>query len=212
MQTWQNNQPPEEIRPTTSFYRPDPLRDGVAVPGLQAGITGGVCGLAALAVCAWFDLPWLAIGGTVAAVSMAGAWLSYRGRWQWMLERITGADLNMDGFIGQPLPQQPQLPAPSIRVELAQNDGRQVDFIDLPYPEKLPALAAGLQQGRTFALSTWTGNGALFSRAEFEQLRGELLRRGLAEWVNESAPAQGIKLTAAGRAVFRHLSPTPRAE
>lgn len=212
MQTWQNNQPPEEIRPTTSFYRPDPLRDGVAVPGLQAGITGGVCGLAALAVCAWFELPAWGIAGTVAAVATAGAWLSYRNRWQWMLERITGADLNMDGFIGQPLPQQPTLPPPNIRVELASNNGNSVDYIDLPFADRLPQLAAGLQQGRTFALSTWTGNGALFSRAEFEELRGELFKRGLAEWKNPEAPAQGIKLTAAGRAVFRHLSPTPRAE
>lgn len=204
---WQNENDYQEPRPkVTSVYQPNSLQDGVIVPGLQAIITGAVCGVAAAAVTAWFELPFWAIGATAAALATAGGWLSYRNRWQWLLERITGADLNADGYIGQPQPQQPQLPAPSIRVELAQNDGHQVDFIDLPYPEKLPALAAGLQQGRTFSLSTWTGSGALFSRAEFEELRGELIRRGLAEWNNPAAPAQGVKLTAAGRAIFRRLA------
>lgn len=206
-----NDQQPEEPRPT-SFYRPDPLRDGVAVPGLQAAITGGVCGLAALAVCAWFELPWLAIGGTVAAVATAGAWLSYRGRWQWLLERITGADLNMDGFIGQPLPPaSPALPA-SIRVELAQNNGHQVDFIDLPVsPEKLPSLARGLLAGRSFNQTAWTGSGGIFSRSEFDALRDTMIQRGLMSWRNPEAKAQGCELTAAGRAVMRRLadSPTP---
>ena len=212
MYPWNDNQQPEYYEPRpTSFYRPDPLRDGVAVPGLQAAITGAVCGLAALAITAWFELPAWGIAGTVAAVATAGAWLSYRGRWQWLLERITGADLNADGYIGKPEPQQaPALSAP-IRVEVSRDEGRAVDFIDLPYPEKLPALAAGLLAGRQFAQTSWVGAGQLFSRSEFDQVRDTMIERGLAAWKNPEAKAQGVTLTAAGRAVMRrlaNLSPT----
>ncbi len=197
---------PDPHPPAIVKHEINHLEGGVLVPGLQALLTGFVCGLAALAVTAWFGLPWLAIGGTVFAVTMAGAWLSYRGRWQWLLERILGADLNGDGTIGQPLP----LPAPkpeNIRIELVQNAGHEVEYIDLPFPEKLPLLASGLLEGkRQFSLTAWTGDGQLFSRAEFETLRTELLKRKLAEWKNPEAPAQGIKLTPAGRAIFRRLA------
>src|SRR5512133_3769573 len=94
---------PQPMPPTiTAGYQVDSLKDGVLVPMLQAVITGALCGLAALALTAWFKLPYWGIAGTVTAVTMAGAWLSYRGRWQWLLERLTGADLNHDGYIGRP--------------------------------------------------------------------------------------------------------------
>jgi len=118
--------------------------------------------------------------------------------------------LNLDGYIGKPEPQQaPALPA-SIRVEVSRDEGRAVDFIDLPYPEKLPALAAGLLAGRQFAQTSWVGAGQLFSRSEFDQVRDTMIERGLAAWKNPEAKAQGVTLTAAGRAVMRRLAnPSP---
>jgi hypothetical protein len=211
MYPWNENQPPEYRPKITSVYQPNSLQDGVIVPGLQAGITGGVCGVAAAAITAWFDLPFWAIGGTTAAVAMAGAWLSYRSRWQWLLEKITGADLNADGFVGEPTqPTAPVLPLPPIRVELASNNGHSVDFIDLPVkPEKLSALARGLLAGRSFNQTAWTGSAGIFSRSEFDALRDTMIERGLLAWRNPESKAQGCDLTAAGRAVMRRLADLP---
>ena len=102
---------------------------------------------------------------------------------------------------------------------LEKDNGRETDFIDLPAgPEQLRKLADGLLSGRQFALSAWSGAGAPFSRSEFERLRDELIKRGLARWRNANAQAQGAELTLPGRAVLRRfsseassLSPTLRA-
>lgn len=184
------------------------LTAGVALPFLQAAIGGILAGASVGALVAVFKLavsPWAA-GGLASCLFAFYSWLSYRGRWSWRLERLLQVDLDQDGFIGQP----PQ--AEHVRVELIQDQGRNQQFIDLPSPDKLPQLAAGLLEGRTFSQSVWTGGGQLFTRGEFETLRAELLRRGLASWKNPDAPAQGIILTAAGRAIFKRLAahpPTP---
>ena len=191
-------------QPPVIHHTTSPIVEGVVVPGLQAAITGVLTGLAALAVSAWLKLPYWGIGATAFTLAALAAWLSYRGRWAWVLERMLGVDINRDGLIGQPEPE-PE-PAQSLRIELVQDEGRRGEFIDLPYPEKLPLLAGGLLEGRQFSLTAWTGKGQLFSRSEFETLRAELLKRGLATWNNPAAPAQGITLTGAGRAIFRRLA------
>lgn len=196
-------------QPPVIHHTTNPIVEGVVVPGLQAAITGTLTGVAAGAISAWLQLPAWGVAGTATAVASLAAWLSYRGRWAWVLERLLGVDLDRDGFIGKPDPE-PE-PAHSLRIDLTQieDGGRTREFIDLPSPEKLPLLASGLLNGRQFSLTTWTGKGQLFSRAEFETLRAELLRRGLAMWNNPDAPAQGITLTGPGRAIFRRLAGLP---
>jgi hypothetical protein len=181
---------------------------GVLIPLVQAIISGVLAGLAGAGLSMYFKWnidPWKAgfIVGSLAALFL---WLSWRAEWQHMRADLLGIDFQP---IAPTLPAAPMLPADSLRVELISEGGRAGDFIDLPYPDRLPQLAAGLLQGRTFAQSVWTGGGNLYSRSEFELLRGELIRRGLAVWKNERAPAQGIELTAAGRAIIRHLAPHP---
>jgi len=154
---------------------------------------------------AWSKLavnPWAA-GALVGCLFAFITWLSYRNRWSWRLERILGVDLNGDGIIGKPT--RPE----TVRIEMIESGGKDVQFIDLPSADKLPALASGLLEGRQFSQSVWTGNGQLFTRGEFEALRSELIRRGLASWKNPDAPAQGIVLTAAGRAVFKRIATPP---
>lgn len=187
------------------------LTEGVIIPLLQALTTGAFSGLAGLALSFWLALPFWQMGFTGFALAALASWLSYRGRWQGMIEHLFGMDLNGDGAIGEPpVIIEPAREPEKIRVEVVSEEGRRGDFIDLPYPDKLPLLASGLlQEGRQFTQSVWTGGGALFSRSEFENLRGELIRRGLARWKNENAPAQGAVLTAAGRAVFRRLASLP---
>lgn len=206
---------PNEVKPVypelpDTKYQADPLRDGVIVPLAQAVITGVMAGIVAggiWALARWPFSPWL-VGLIAGSGVMFFSWLAYRSNWQMVFESITGADLNKDGYIGPPpVVVQPPKEPEKIRIEVIQDEGKAGDWIDLPYPEKLPELSRGLLEGkRQFSQTTWSGRGHLFSRAEFETLRGELIRRGLARWKNPEAPSQGVELTPAGKAVLRRLA------
>lgn len=189
------------------------LADGVTgpviVPLFQAGVTGIL-----IALCAVSLVHYLAPGTAlfppfllVWTGSTLVSWLAYRARWQYVIERVLGVDLNNDGYIGAPSIQvapyaEPPVITPQVmRVILDQE--HVTDFIDLPYPEKIPQLASGLLEGRTFKAETFNH---LFHRSEFERVRDEMIRRGLATWKNERAHAQGVELTAAGRAVMRKVA------
>lgn len=220
---WQeerNNPPYYAPPPVVTHHTANNLTDGVIVPGLQALITAVLTGFAAGALAAWVGAPYWGVGFTAAALAALASWLSYRARWAFVMERILGVDLNQDGVIGQPEPEPPPARAEPVRIEIIQEGGRAGDFIELPArPEQLRMLADGLQGGRAFSQSVWTGNSGIFTRSEFEALRAELLRRGLAKWRKEGAPGQGIELTPPGRAVMRRfasetkrLSPPPPEE
>lgn len=179
--------------------------DLVITPLLQAIITGTLAGLATAALLSLAEYP--KAGGAGAAVGMIAAllaWFAYRGQAARTFEALAG-------IVTQP-PPQPE-PAPmeaTVRIDLLQADDKAGAFIDLPAtPEQLRILADGLAAGRQFSQGTWTGSGAPFARSEFEGLRAELLRRNLARWNREGAPAQGVTLTPAGKAVLRHFQTPP---
>lgn len=119
----------------------------------------------------------------------------------WKREELEGRDLNGDGTVGEP---------ETLTVELVQRhpsgSGR-IQFIEFGVDAKRARFfAEGLLHGRSFSESEWTGNGRPFSRKEFRELRSELLERGLLEWRNPRAPAQGVELTAPGRHVMAKLA------
>lgn len=178
--------------------------ESVVIPSFQAFITGGLAGLSSGAAAAALECPFpfelgLWVGSTAAFI----AWLDYRHSWRVFLERLSGIDLNGDGVIGE----EPTGKREPVRVEVISNEGRQGDYIDLPAREnQLRQLADGLISGKQFSQSVWTGNGAPFSRSEFEALRSEFIRRKLARWRKEGAPGQGIELTPPGWAVIRHFA------
>ena len=94
-----------------------------------------------------------------------------------------------------------------VEVEVSKPDSKQMTFLDLPGDrQQLGQLASGVLAGRSFSEGEWSGGGRPYSRSEFRELRGELLERGLLTWRNHDAPAQGVQLTAPGRAVFRRLA------
>lgn len=190
-----------------TYYRQDSgMVSTVWAPLVQALVTGALAGIAAGVVVAVLKLgfsAWAA-GAVVWVLATFASWLTFRARFMAILESMLGVDLNHDGAIGDP---EPPPALPPLRVEVVEDGGRHESWIDLPYPERLPDLARGLLSGRRqFAQTAWTGAGQLFSRAEFDQLRGEFLRRGLARWKNPQAPAQGVELTPAGRAVLKRLA------
>jgi len=196
----QAQQPETHVSENAYFHT---MQVAVLYPLLQSLITGVIIGLAVVAF-AWYvswPKPW-SLGLLIASLTQCAAWLISLARWhRWVykLEDLTGWDLNRDGQIGN-------RPDP-IRVEVIQQEGRQVDFIDLPASqEQLISLASGLMIGAPFAETHWTGERAPFSKGEFHQVRDTMIRRGLARWVNPRAHAQGMELTAPGRAVMRRFA------
>ena len=181
--------------------------DALLIPFLQALVTGLLFGLAGAAF-GWlvkYESPGV-LGVTVGTVAALLAWLAFRDRAARLVEHDKG-------FIRESIPE-PPLPAEPkrqiIRIEMNQQEGRQVDYIDLAASRKqLYQLAAGLLAGQQFSVSNWTGSGKPFTRSEFETLRAELITRGLARWRNERAPMQGAELTRSGAAMVRYLASTP---
>lgn len=192
----------------TPAVKHDALIDGVAVPVLQMMVTAILSGLvvavlAALAGAAW----WYKAGAAVAVVVALVSWLNYRDGWQHRLEVLLNVDLDQDGSIGDLPPVPP--PLPPLRVEVIEDGGRAASFIDLPYPDKLPALARSVLAGREFSQVAYVGTGKLFTRSEYDELVTALIKAGLCRWRNDEHHNAGILLSGSGRAVFRRLADHP---
>lgn len=184
-------------------FQPHSLTDGVIVPLAQSAITGFLGGLAALAVTAWFKGPIWSVSGTVFALAALVSWLSYRGHWVWQLERILNIDITRDGHKGPPPAQEPINTEPElVRVELVRDDGHQVDWIDFPYPHKLPTLASAVLEGRKYSQSAMVRPG-FFERSEYDAIVDVMISRGLARWKNPEAHNIGWEPTYAGKAILR---------
>jgi hypothetical protein len=188
------------------FNQTENLGSGCLVPLLQSIAGGAVTALLAFAVAygAGWRLPWLFALATGAGAAVV---------WYW-----STVVLWRRSAYPQPestLPAQPKQ-TPVVRVEVLKDDGRSMEFIDLPAnPDQLISLARGVLQGQTLSESAWTGAGQPFTRAEFASLRGELIRRKLAVWNNPQTPARGVSLTRGGVAAMRTFAamtdyPTPQ--
>lgn len=101
----------------------------------------------------------------------------------------------------------------TVKLHLASDNGRRLQFADLPVShDLLREFAQGVLDGASLTEARWCGNGRPFSsRSEFVALRDELIQRRLAAWNNPTCTARGWGLTRSGLAAFRYLSepPTP---
>lgn len=208
---------PHDVKPSEGAYF-HTREVAVDYPLYQSLIAGGSLGVLTLIAGLYFGWPrpW-SLGILAASLVQCVIWFLSLLRWHgWVkkLEALIGMDLNRDTYIGE-------RPEP-LRIELVQEGGHHVTFIELPATqEQLTELANGLLKGIPFAEGYWTGANRPFSKNEFLCLRDEMLNRGLIAWINIHAHAQGMQLTAAGRAVMRRLqpmgsrmppSPTPEAQ
>jgi hypothetical protein len=175
---------------------------GAILPLLQSLITAFLVGLAAGNLAALASLPAAGrVGLAAGALAAALYWLASLVTWR-RVELLACEPWNP---APAPEPEPVWEPAPPVRIEVL--EGRATHLIDLPASEdQLIDLATGLLSGQSLSEAAWTGGGRPFTRAEFANLRAELMRRGLAAWNNPKTPARGAALTAPGRAVMRHYA------
>lgn len=179
----------------------DDIERGCLLPVGQCGVTFVLLALLTYGAARWQG--WNSPGWIALVTGAAGALLVWAsGVLAWRRD-VYGVEEPY-----HPTPS-PALQVQNVRVELAQEtDGaRRLNLIDLPASaDQLAALAHGLLTGASLSESTWTGGRGLFTRAEFSQLRAELLRRKLAAWNSPGTPARGASLTPSGRAVMRQFA------
>lgn len=171
----------------------------VTIPLAQAILTGLLLGAVAVAVLYIVGAS-IIIASLVAAFGAAAAWLASV---RWWRRQLSSSEVSSPLSYVEPEP---------VRIELLYPNG--ADFIDLPVSmDKLTALARGLSSGASFTEASWCGgSNKVFSRAEFVQLRDEMLRRGLLELNSPSTAARGYRLTRGGAACVRYLAELHREE
>lgn len=183
---------------------------GIWVPLGQSVISGLLIALAVLIsglAVGWSQVWILAL--VVWAVGSLVMW--FYSIWDWRrlihrLEDFTGKDIDKDFHVGEP---------ESCHIEVSENGGRSVKFIDLPVSlDRLAILAEGLLKGVSFSEANWVGSDNLFNRGEFNLIRKTFIDRGIFEWNSPGTAARGVKMTRSGRAVMRYLagveeSPSP---
>jgi len=179
------------------------LGSGCILPLAQSAVTGAGVALLATGAGLWWNEParvgYMAL--TFGAGAGCAAWLSGLIHWRRLSAPMPWPDFEP---AGEPVQ---VIDPPRVRVELAKEGGRQLGLIDLPATvEQLAALGSGLLSGATLSEAQWTGAGALFTRAQFAELRSALIGRGLAAWNNPSTPARGVTLTRPGLAAMRHFA------
>jgi len=180
------------------------IRTAVVLPGLQALVNGVFYGVVTSGVVVVansmevLDVPAWGVGVTVGSLSGLYAWRNLLDDWRSLLYGVLDDPVSEPVGIIQPQP---------VRVELSGNDGRSMQFIDLPAEQdQLIALGAGIVEGLSFTEAQWTGAGGVFSRSQFVQLRGEMLRRGLLMWNSQNDNARGVRVTGKGAALLRHFA------
>ena len=184
---------------------------GAWLPALQAILTGVFLGVVVLVLAIVTDRPMPGLWGLIATgVTTLAMWYTLLRRWLDLtapIERITGWDINRDGYIGEAI--EPEV----FEVRLIQQD-------DTNYPKtriveisssktKFRQLCQGLVAERPFSFDEWAGKGKLYSRDEFIKMRGGMQARDLLEWKNPSNHNQGMGLTTLGWNMIRYFAKFP---
>lgn len=183
----------------TTPARAATVESDVVVPFLQTLASGLFIGVAALG--AYLKLDPVAWGGGILAIVWIVLLVDHR-RLLRAVEIVIGKDLDHDGTIGHPMP-----PEQTLRVQVGLQNTTY--FLDVPH-NKAVSFAGSVLAGRGMSESEWK---KFFGGIEpFKTFRGRLLDAKLVRWVNESAHAQGVELTPAGRQVFERMAKMPPAE
>lgn len=188
----------EAIEAGSSYERREPIRIGDLRSDFILPLAQAVgCSIAAgiLAAILW--------GSAGAALRSAGvvfslAWfllLIDNRSGLWIVERITGRDLDRDGSIGRP--------ARPVRVEVVDREGRSMRWPAMPLgEEKLRDLARAIVVTRSpYSRRALCRDRQVLTQNEYENLSRALLEAGLLR----DLPGNNRELTPAGRAMMRQL-------
>jgi hypothetical protein len=199
----------QAITAGAEYERKRPVRDAslesdVAVPGLQAVITGVAVGLAggtASAVFGW-PKPWLIALGLVGGTT-ALTWLVLLRAHRdllWEIERVIGTDLDRDGDVGKP-DQRAVVgePEPRVtRVEITDRDNKRIRYVDLPLSDgEIERVARAVLVAK--GSFSQRGLSDILSQEQYSETYDSMLEGGLLRYKGKSARA-GVELTGAGRA------------
>jgi hypothetical protein len=180
--------------------------DGCLTPALQSLMTalllGGIVFFAALLVGAEWQIAFFA-GALAGLVGALVHWTLTQRLWVYSVYAAyyQSAEYPQD----EPEPEPEALPrAQTVRIEIHSEDGRHLEFADLPCNRvQLAQFAGAALEGRSLAIASWTGYGAPFTRSQYEQLRNALIQRGL---LFAGRGASGLIVTRAGKAAFEYLA------
>jgi len=164
------------------------LEAGVKTPLAQAAITATVCGLLVILGCVFKSWPVAAIPTTWVIVFSLAWWvllLNTRGLLK-TVETVTG---------------DPGAAAFSVEITLPPSEGKKMLFANFPgcRPEHLQRFARSAVDGIP------TPEGAALSRAKFNSIRDEGLRRGLIRWRDPEYHTLGLRTSSMGKVVFQRL-------
>jgi len=180
------------------------VESDVKVPFFQATICGAIGGLATLMVViavavkerwAWWIPPISALSASLLVMTIIWALLlgAHR-RLLWLVEEITGQDVNKDGEVGEP---------DEVHIWLTDPEKKTKKKTVLPVDEQTlrQVAKAVLRAGKPFSRRGLKG---ILSDGKFRKLQEILLDEGWAIY-KEGGPNAGIELTYPGMAVFRYF-------
>ena len=176
------------------------IRAGAFLPALQSVITGLIVALVAFAFSGRGELALLS-GAVVAGL----AWLVLLFHWIGERRAVFYALAPEPVVFRAPEPEPAREP---LVVHVHEGNDTKILVLNVE-PEKLRALARGVEQGYPLSESAWCGSGKPFSLSQFRELRAQLLARGLLRWRNEESSEQGVELAPGGRAFIRYCASSP---
>jgi hypothetical protein len=197
--------PPGVEAETSTPARPAGFVSDVLVPLVQALITGALlAGVVVFAVARTdYDGDLLGLWGILALTISSVAWLVLLGqtrRLLWVLERVTGADLDGDGVKGKPQERVVIVNAARAQAEAAQQENADRASQFAQFVAALPTKGT--------AARVWEGE---LGRETYQQYRAALIRLGWAKWNSLDGDGQpnerkGWALTIPAEDILKRIS------
>ena len=189
----------------TEWERREPVRaatfeSDVRVPFMTALFSGVFGGLILVMPAIYFHWPWW-IPGTVACVVPGVVWAATVTDGRSMLrrvERIVNRDIDGDGAVG-PVEHRTVIEG---RIWDGEHVRDLILYFDGVRPDQIDTLFQAALSGGALNEAAWCGNSKPFAKAQFVGVRDRMIGAGLWAWANPDAHAQGVRISAAGRAIM----------
>jgi len=175
------------------------VESGVVVPGLQAVVTGLLCGLLACILAGLFHWgsPW-SWGGVVGAVAVLLAWLVFRAE---VVERQPGTHRESNNDVIFTPRRRVYAGESALKLSIDWDSGRSGLFDDLQVSDEMfIAWGCAVASGRSLAEANWTGAAGIFTRSAYHAFLGRMIYHGMVR-SRSKAHNQGYMLSAKGEAV-----------